>query len=163
VVRFESRPLPPPRRLRRGRKPASASKVTKLVRKRGGTALPRKQRGGSRMQRRLGRVAARDRLQMADQGWGQRQHHQPTGLLGGKPQLALQEIDVGPSQGGDVAEALAGINPKENHRTPSRVGDRESRLEFGNRECHDSAEVHQLYVAIGSQALRAAAASLPEL
>jgi hypothetical protein len=36
-------------------------------------------------------------------------------------------------------------------------------LEFGNRECHDSAEVHQLYVAIGSQALRAAAASLPEL
>jgi hypothetical protein len=28
---------------------------------------------------------------------------------------------------------------------------------------HDSAEVHQLYVAIGPAALRAAAASLPEL
>src|SRR5438128_2591405 len=91
----------PPRRLKRGRKPASARQITELVGKRGGAPVTREQCGGSWMYRGARIVAARDRLQMANQGRGKRENEKTARLLGRQPELTPLQVDVRPGKRGD--------------------------------------------------------------
>jgi hypothetical protein len=49
------------------------------------------------------------------------------GLLRGQPEPLSGQIEVDPGEPGDVAQALTGVEPKQDHRNPLRVSDLQHR------------------------------------